>query len=144
MTSQEALEIYKLQHSRFQKSQELQWKFNIAMWTFIAASIYFVDNRKHLPHHTLFNDSNVVILIILWGLLHRQFVRLNQRALGVSKAIWEKILRQLEMDQQKITIDVEDVSKQFKFKPRDKKWMAFQISATVVLLIVFLLVYFQS
>jgi len=143
MTREEAIEIYKVQHSKFQKSQDLQWKFNIAMWTLIAAGIYFVGNRTFKVNG--WDIPIVLLLIICFALSHRQFAKLNQRALGVGKAIWGTILIKLQSnDCSDIKVDFKKISEDFKLTPRDKKWIFFQVFATVVLLTVLFIVYLQS
>jgi succinate dehydrogenase hydrophobic anchor subunit len=115
------------------------------MWTFIAAAIYFVDNSKHIPKHNCLSDTLTVVLLIAFGISHLLFVSLNQRALSIGKRIWEKIFDQLSDNKlEEIKVNVEEITKHFEFRKQDKRWILFQTSATILLLIVWGIVYFQT
>jgi len=147
MNRQESLEMYKIQHTKFQKTQDLQWKFNIATWTLMAASIYFFSNYYN-------NNPNIplwiiIVLCVSFFFTHLLYVCLTQNSLAVSKAIWCKILEGLNLEKtikKNIYISIESITKQHGIRSKtfwkeNWGWITFQMVITMILLFTFIIVY---
>lgn len=140
MTRSEAIVVYELNHQRFDKTREIQWKFNVAMWTLLAASIYFFRS-----HHIIKCNCIFWILWILFFLSHSLFIYLTQRSLQFSKDACNYILESLNNSEERLVINwnKESIDKNIKLGPKAKLWITFQLLATLILLIILAIVYYQ-
>src|SRR4030095_12049300 len=149
MTRPEALEMYKIQHERFHKTQDLQWKFNISTWTLMAAAIYFFNQYYNEIHHQKVSSYWIVILTGAFLVTHSMFVLIEQNSLAVTKAVWLKILVDLnDPGINDIRINIKDATKEnslrkSKFWGENWKWIVFQILITLILLFTFVFIYYN-
>jgi hypothetical protein len=101
MTREEALRIYEKEVDHFNQTRSVQWRFNVATWTLLLVSTYFVKSKGiEIPVSKLYLASVFFILV------YSYFIYLNQLSLKASKQIWNSILRQLNHSNEKPFIDV--------------------------------------
>ena len=136
MKRDEAIEIYKCEHSRYNNFREIQWKMNVTIWTLIVFGINAADLiGKYL------NSYWIVSLCFLLFCAHSIFVWLAQRSLDASKQIERNIVNALnDGSHEDLNLRIE-----IKILP-DKKWMwfLFQLLCTLVLLAVFAFISISS
>ncbi len=144
MKREEAIDMYKVQHERFHKTQDLQWKFNISLWTLMTAAIYFFN--EYYKSNDKIAPSGTWILVIVFFLTHTFFALIVQNSLAVTKAVWIKILDDLNpSNNNDISIDIDTVTTENrydkkKFWKENWKWILFQMLITIILLSTFVLI----
>jgi hypothetical protein len=115
------IEIYKSEMERFNATREIQWKFNIAIWTLLALAIeFFAANDK-----VCISCCLLIILLIICGVLHFIFIRLVQGSLRSSKNKWNEMRKKLG-----------ETGENTNWSQKDSLWVLFQIGITIILLIV--------
>lgn len=141
MTPEQALEVYKIQHSRFEKTREIQWKFNLATWTLLVLAISFSEKMANMC------PCLIWILSVAYIISHAIFVYRTQDNLGLNKAIWSDILEKLNpvtsATQPPIQIDIPDIKKKPRWKSTDTYWLIFQMIVTLILIIIFIALYYH-
>src|SRR5689334_11739977 len=80
MKREEIHEVYKAERSKSEKTRNIQWKFNIALWTLLAAAIWFFNDKKV---GTFRNFLIPAAIWFIWG--HFLFVYLTQKALAAYR-----------------------------------------------------------
>src|SRR5258708_30376012 len=99
MKRTEAIEFYKAERIRFEKSRDIQWKFDIALWTLIGLGITFFDREKVGQFQVFFGFLSFAFL---FG--HILFIHLVQRGLSAARTRADLILTILN------STDAEDVN----------------------------------
>ncbi len=90
------LEIYKVEHEKYEKTRGIQWKMNISVWTIIAATIYAQSNNtlhilKDLKPNQIFVAYVVLVAVHLFFLckiqssLNRSLERMNKMVIHVTE-----------------------------------------------------------
>jgi hypothetical protein len=133
----EALEIVKLEMARFDKIRDIQWKLNISIWTVIILGIsFFYDKKPQGKFYFLIPFLSIIVFVC-----HHQFVSQVQKTLGITKGVWNSIIKQLNSnDTLDIKVRIKRVTDDFEYNETDELWMWFQLFVTAVLLIVFSIV----
>ena len=137
MNRQEAFEFIKLEHIRFDKTREIQWKFNFIFWTLIILGTYNFKIIKDNIHFCYVLDLSVLFLIA-----HMIFIWRTQRALEATKKIEKHLLKQLNstVEEMNVTLDIEEQTKEISMlQPTTIWWLLFQLLSTSILLAIFLL-----
>lgn len=139
MRREEALEIYKQEQSRHNNLREIQWKMNVAFWTFIALGI---SNIETLSYYL--SILSIIILSIAFLVAHFLFIFNVQRSLEASKRIEREIVQKLNVNADKDSCIEISINKRPSWSDRDMwqngwTWFAFQLLATLVLISVFVL-----
>lgn len=139
MTRQELLDIAKLANARFDKTREIQWKFNIAAWTLVVAGIYFFGGDKSRNPVPI---CAVWILTILFLATHTIFFYRTQISLASSKAVEDHIFKLLSNSNESegFRIDIDEIASKAGISSRGISWLLFQILSTAILLAFFVLV----
>lgn len=140
MKPEHALEVYKTQHSRFEKTREIQWRFNIATWTLIVLAISFSEKLSNI------SECLIWLLCIAYIASHITFIYRTQANLCLTKAIWSDILDQLNVDtdsDRNIEINVPEIKSKLKWKYTDTYWVIFQMIVTIILVIIFIALYYH-
>lgn len=141
MNAEHALEVYKVQHARFEKTREIQWKFNIATWTLLALAIAYVEKLSAIC------ECLIWVLSMAYIFAHVTFIYKTQENLNLTKAIWCDILEKLNKvtsSQQIIEVDVPAIKKEHKWKRSDSYWVFFQLIVTLILITIFIALYYNS
>lgn len=134
MKREEVLEIYKLEHARFNSFREIQWKMNVTFWTVIILGIAQVEIISRL------NWYEIVVLSLLIFIAHLIFVVRTQLSLEASIKIERHIENELNDGlKDNISLDKTSITQKVRIRRRGWHWLIFQLLATAVLLIVFLL-----
>jgi len=133
MTRAEAIEYYKSERDRFEKTRSIQWKFSISMWGLIALGITFFDNSK-------INAPNIVPigLCILFLFAHFIFSYYTQKGLIASRTRSDDILSKLNAKTGEFVYPTVIRDTPTKLEDGDKAWIFFQILATDILLLILL------
>lgn len=139
MNKQDLLEIYKVEADKYNKTRDIQWKMNVAIWSLLIAATYF-DFAKEFNYFVRF------IICIFAFLIHAWFVSVIQGSLNRSLARLHNIsiyvIEQDENDSLKWK-DLEKFKsdKTLKFKKRLLKpkisWAVIQLAVTFSLLYIF-------
>jgi hypothetical protein len=136
MTRDEAFELSKRANLRFDKSRDLQWKFNITVWTLIVAGIYFFGKEN-----INIGMTRIYLFSGTFFLVHAIFVTMIQLSLVGSLNVENFIYQQLKSNQiTEIDVDVEKLTRNSHIKGKGRWWFAFQILTTLVLLAFFVAV----
>lgn len=135
MKREEILEVYKVECSRNEKTRNIQWRFNIALWTLLALAIlYFkgkeLDNIQHLV---------LVVLSILFICAHFLFIYLTQRALEAYRRMADAALDALDRSEKDFIEFSIRYIKNIRLRKWAKWWIVFQVGITVILVIIFLM-----
>ena len=139
MKREEAMEVYKAERLHFDKTREIQWKFNIALWTLISLGITLSqDTKKYI------DPSIAVIMSVVFVLTHFLFALLTQSSLDSNKVVWTHVINQLNSKSEFVSIDVISAINKAK-KDGDRgdslksiSWVFFQSLATAALLSIFI------
>lgn len=129
MTSDQAVEVYKSQLASFDKTKDIQWKMNIAIWTVIILGIVKAEMIGKV-----FNCYVIVLLSVIFLGLHILFMGRIQRSLEANKIFRGVILEQLNSGVNNIQAKWND---KFSLPYTGKYWIFFQIVSTSVLIFIF-------
>src|SRR5688572_21969727 len=103
MTPDQAIEVFKAYHQRFNQTRTIQWTLNSLIWTLLALGIFFFANQDvHL--------KRVVFYFILLALLvlHGSIVVMIQKSLDGNKRFCDRIINQLNISsKQKRNIEID-------------------------------------
>jgi hypothetical protein len=129
------VELYKAQVLDYNKTRDIQWRFNISIWTLLGIVILF----KYIEPD-IFDSSLVTILFLIALLAHYMFIYIIQRSLAGSKRIMDKYIQHLNHynETAKININNRKYEKIYVLTLTDYLWIAFQIIITFFILLVFL------
>lgn len=129
------VELYKAQQMQYNKTRELQWKFNVSIWAIIFIAKFF----KHLDPE-VFNRPLLVILFITALLGHYVFVYITQRSLAGSRRIMNDYLLYLNSYHkiENIIIKIQKYDRVYVLTLTDYLWIAFQIIITFFILLIFI------
>lgn len=94
MTRQELMEVYKAEHERYNKTRDIQWRFNIAAWTLILVAIY--ASRKGELKMTA---QDVMPVCITFTFLYSLAVWLLQVSMQVSRKIFVQVMKKLNEEE---------------------------------------------
>ena len=128
------VELYKAQMSGFNKTRDIQWRFNILVWGLLVVVTYF----KQL-NPDIFNQPLVAILFIIALLAHYIFVYIVQRSLAGSKRIMDDYLAHINRynKTEDILINTSKYERIYVLTLTDYLWIAFQIIITFFILLIF-------
>ena len=129
------VELYKAQVADYNKTRDIQWRFNISVWALLAIVTYF----KYVEPD-IFDNSLVTILFLIALLAHYIFVYIVQRSLAGSRKIMDKYILHMNHynETEKITINNRKYERIYVLILTDYLWIAFQIIITFFILLVFL------
>lgn len=131
MTRSEAIEYYKGERERFEKTRAIQWKFGIGLWTLIALAIALFKKGE------VFIQPSWIIIVLAYLFLfcHFLFAFYTQKGLIASRTRSNDILRSLNATQGDFVFP--DVGRPpTSFTLNDWGWVFFQVLSTNVLLLV--------
>jgi len=132
MTRAEALEYYKQERDRFEKTRGIQWKFAIGLWTLIAFGIAYLDNDKIQLSIT---PSSILMLLLLVS--HFLFAYFTQKGLVAARSRCFDILNSLNKTNAEYVYP--DVGRKPTYLTSDDWWWVFfQMLSTNVLLLILL------
>lgn len=137
MTRDEAVNLTKATRERFEKTREIQWKMNVAIWTLMAAAIYLFAKEPTIRFSL---NLQFILLTIIFGLTHLVFVYMTQRSLETSKRIEEYIFAKLNENNsglKEFEVDVKKITNFWWISRPGWFWLAFQMTSTTLLLIIF-------
>jgi hypothetical protein len=137
MTRDEAINFVKASRERFEKTREIQWKMNVAIWTLMAAAIYLFAKE---PSIRFTKSCTLIFLAIVFGITHLLFVYIIQRSLETSKSIEDHIFTKLNEQNsslQQFEVDIRKLSSFWSISPPGLFWLLFQMASTTILLIIF-------
>ncbi len=133
----ELIEIYKTEVGRFEKTRDVQWKFNVTAWTLLVLAIKFKSENS-----ALIDCCTIIVSSIAIFIGHLIFTWLIQNSLSSSKAIWNKIFDILnkydDQDTTLIKIDTKKITENKKWRVTDSLWILFQMLVTSFLLAFFI------
>lgn len=120
------MEVYNAEMRKYDKTRDIQWKFNIASWTLLGLGIRFRE-------YTLSVSPSLRALIISgFVLLHGLFAYLNQHGLKITGSKAENI--KCELNKFGPEVDRIIPSKfSLPWNAFDILWLIFQIGATIML-----------
>ena len=129
------VDLYKSQMTLFNKTRELQWKFNISIWLILIIAKYF----KHL-NPEVFNRPLLFILFITALLGHYIFLYISQRSIAGSRRIMNDYLIYLNTFNRTkdIIINNQKYDRIYVLTLTDYLWIAFQIIITFFILLLFI------
>ena len=129
------VELYKAQVLDYNKTRDIQWRFNISVWALLGIVTFFKYTKPEI-----FDNSLVTILFLIALMAHYIFVYIIQRSLAGSKRIMDKYIHHLNHynETDKITINNRLFEKIYVLTLTDYLWIAFQIVITFLILLVFL------
>jgi len=132
MTRNEALEYYKQERDRFEKTRGIQWKFGISLWTLIALAITFFGKN-----YIKLDKLSACLLCFLFLCAHFVFALFVQKGLVAARTRCNNILTALNTSKEEFVFP--DTSRPPpSLTENDKWWIFFQVLATNVLLLVLL------
>lgn len=134
MTRNELLEFFKSERTRFEKTRDIQWKFNIALWTLLALAISFLKADDVGECYCL-----LVISLILFIICHLLFVTLTQRGLIGSRTLSNKILDALDKNSGNEIEFGERRVNPLAWTTNDYLWIVFQVLGSVMLMLVLIM-----
>ena len=124
------LEIYKTEYSKYEKTRDIQWKMNIAVWTLLAVFTYYIAKGEVIAID--FPWWGRLVIGILFCLFHVLFLVRIQTSLGNS-------LRRLNDIASYISFSCDNEETQFIWqssKPKNKQWVFIQVGVTGILVII--------
>jgi hypothetical protein len=128
MKRQEALEIYKLEHARYNNFREIQWKMNVSIWTLLALAIRYADELKGLSLLVIISASFLIVVS------HMIFVYRSQWSLKASRDFEKVLEKQLNGENDPVTVvRPENIS----LECRGWFWFLSQWLTTLALTVVF-------
>ena len=134
MKREELLEYFRTERTRFEKTREIQWKFNISFWTLLAVGISFLNGE-------MFGECKcgLWLAILIFLAAHFLFAYLTQKGLIGSRILSAKILDSLNSSlEDYIKFDTRRIDK-LKWKTADIMWIVFQLLGSGSLVIVLLI-----
>lgn len=137
MTRNEALQVFNVRSAKFSNTQSIQWKMNISIWTLFVLAIFYDDKIiiPNLPCEHLVAKALIGLVFII---IHVFFCETLQHSLECDKAVNDHIVDQMNNGiEERLPIHV-DLGMQPKTK-KGGKWIAIQVSVSIVLYIIFLL-----
>ena len=126
------LEIYKVESDKYNKTRDIQWKMNIAIWTVIIVAIYAQSENK-----LSFSNQNCVMKIIIYltpFLIHLSFVHFIHGSLTRSLRRMHNAANLL-LDNTLPNSKWMDLNKSVKDKYQ--YWQYLQLLITIFLLVIF-------
>jgi len=138
MTRDEAVNITKATRERFEKTREIQWKMNVAIWTLIVAAIYLFAKE---PSIRFSQNWLVITFTIIFGFTHLIFIYMTQRSLETSKRIEEYIYKKLNEENSSLTqfeVDIKKITNFCWISRPGWFWLVFQMASTILLLRMFI------
>ena len=129
------IELYKATILEYNKTREINWKFNLSFWILLIIATYF----KSL-HPEVFNTYLTNLLFLIGLLAYYIFVYITQRSLAGNRRILNDYLEYLNIyDRVKnIVIDNTKYDRRYVLTLTDYLWIAFQIIITFFILLIFL------
>jgi hypothetical protein len=129
------VELYKAQLLAFNKTRDMQWKFNISIWGLLLTVAYL----KHLVSD-IFSQSLVGILFLIALFGHYIFVYIVQRSLAASQRIMNTYLEQMNRynKTEDVVINNRKYERMYVLTLTDYLWIAFQVIITFFILLIFL------
>jgi hypothetical protein len=134
MTRNELLEFYKTERTRFEKTRDIQWKFNIALWTLLALAISFLKPETIGKCYCL-----LFIALILFISCHLLFAILTQRGLIGSRTLSNNILDALDRNNDNEIEFGERRIYPLRWTTNDYLWIIFQTLGSVMLILVLIM-----
>jgi len=83
------LEIYKVEAEKYNKTREIHWKMNIAIWTVLIVAIYGKSQHGLTISHNFWNEMVIyfcyllvhfIFIFLIHGSLHRSLTRMHNMA----------------------------------------------------------------
>ena len=129
------VELYKAEVLEYNKTRDIQWRFNISIWVLLGIITFF---KYKIPD--IFDNSLVTILFLIALLAHYIFVYIIQRSLAGSKRIMDKYIHHMNHynESKKIIINNRLFERIYVLTLTDYLWIAFQIIITFIILLLFL------
>jgi hypothetical protein len=129
------VELYKAQVLDYNKTRDVQWRFNISVWALLGIITFFKYIAPDIFDHYL-----VTILFLVALLAHYIFVYIIQRSLAGSKRIMDRYILHMNHynETDKIIINNRKYERINVLTLTDYLWIAFQIVITFFILLVFL------
>jgi len=129
------VDLYKAQVMLFNKTRDIQWRFNASVWAIFIIATYF----KHL-NPEIFNRPLLLILFITGLLGHYIFIYITQRSLAGSRRIINDYLIFLNTynKTENIIIKNEKYERIYVLTLTDYLWIAVQIIITFFILLIFI------
>lgn len=138
MTRDEAVSFTKATRERFEKTREIQWKMNVAIWTLIAAAIFLFAKEPSIRFH---KSGSLIFFSILFGITHFIFIYMTQRSLETSKRIEEYIFKKLNEENsglKEFEVDIKKLTRFWLLSLPGWFWLLFQMASTFLLLLIFI------
>ncbi len=133
MDKQYLIEIYKTEAEKYNKTRDIHWKMNIAIWTLLIVVIYAKSQNK-LPIGNIYIE---IAASFVYLMIHYFFVR------EIHGSLYRSLTRMHNMASSLLK-ENEETSK---WKDFDKKvsmktglWEYLQLGITIFLIIIFLLI----
>jgi hypothetical protein len=132
MTRGEAIEYYKGERDKFEKTRAIQWKFGIGLWTLIALGIaLFTKGEIRIPFWL------AVVLTYLFLFAHYLFARFTQIGLIAARTRSDNVLKSLNASNEEF-VSPEVGRVDIRITANDNWWIFFQVLSTNVLLLIML------
>jgi len=125
--------LYNAQVSTYNKTREIQWKYNVIIWGIFLFLIFI----KHL-HPELFNKPLTYILFLTGLLGHYIFLYIIQRSIAISVKVMEVYLEHMNHYNQTKDINLRNrkFERQYVLELTDYLWIAFQLVISLFILMV--------
>jgi hypothetical protein len=142
MRRTELLEAFKTERVRFEKTREIQWKFNLAIWTLEALGIHYLNKEMFTCKCLL-----VISAIVFIG-CHLTFCILMQRGIIASRTLSNQMLDTLNKpinfspnspkDDPEIDFSTRRIEN-IQWTQSDILWIIFQVLGSMVLISIMLM-----
>jgi hypothetical protein len=134
MDKQYLVEIYKVEAEKYNKTRDIHWKINIAIWTVLVLAIYTVSQNKVLIKSVYFE----VMAALFYLIIHFLFVREIHGSLKRSLTRMHNIASELLDEKKEPKITWQGFSEKI---PMDTGiWEYLQLVMTVFLIGIYFLI----
>ena len=126
------LEIYKVEADKYNKTRDIHWKMNIAIWSVLIVAIYgksqfglTISPMRQIVIlvYSLVTSVQISFIILIHGSLHRSLNRMKNMVVFILEKSPQEIIKWREME--KIT-----------FK-KSIFWESWQVAITILLIFIF-------
>lgn len=142
-SKENVLEVYKTEAEKYNKTRDIQWKMNFAVWTLLILAIVAKAKQEFNLSHTLTGGLEMIILIVFIT-LYFWFIWRMQQSLNNSLRRMRYMVKYTFEKEESIPLKWESATSKNNLSDKEKKtemigtwtWIIFELSITSSLLLI--------